>query len=43
MIGHQWPEPKSSAAGTRMMQLLELFQKMGFQINYLKHLITTFK
>ena len=32
MIGHQWPEPKSSAAGTRMMQLLELFQKMGFQI-----------
>jgi len=34
VIGHQWPEPKSSAAGTRMMQLLELFLEMDFQITY---------
>ena len=25
-----WPEPKSSAAGTRMLQLIALFQKQGF-------------
>ena len=34
VIGHQWPEPKSSAAGTRMMQLLELFLEMDFQITF---------
>lgn len=34
VIGHQWPEPKSSAAGTRMMQLLELFVEMDFQITF---------
>lgn len=30
IIGLVWPEPKSSAAGTRMLQLIELFQKQGF-------------
>jgi len=32
IIGHVWPEPKSSAAGSRMMQLIEGFQKEGFEI-----------
>ena len=32
IIGLVWPEPKSSAAGTRMLQLIELFQEQGFSI-----------
>lgn len=32
IIGFVLPEPKSSAAGTRMMQLIDLFQKYGYQI-----------
>lgn len=32
IIGLVWPEPQSSAAGTRMVQLIELFQKQGFNI-----------
>ena len=32
IIGLVWPEPKSSAAGTRMLQLIHLFQKQGFEI-----------
>jgi len=32
IIGFVWPEPKSTAAGTRMMQLIELFKKEGFKI-----------
>ncbi len=32
IIGLVWPEPKSSAAGTRMLQLIALFQKKGFAI-----------
>jgi glycosyltransferase involved in cell wall biosynthesis len=32
IIGLVWPEPKSSAAGTRMLQLIELFQKQGFSV-----------
>ncbi|MBL7932660.1 MAG: glycosyltransferase family 4 protein [Bacteroidia bacterium] len=31
-IGKVWPEPASSAAGTRMMQLIELFQSQNFEI-----------
>jgi glycosyltransferase involved in cell wall biosynthesis len=27
-----WPEPKSSAAGTRMLQLIELFQKQYYEV-----------
>lgn len=34
IIGFVWPEPKSSAAGTRMMQLIELFQQDGFEITF---------
>ena len=31
-IGLVWPEPKSSAAGTRSLQLLDLFQAQGYAI-----------
>lgn len=34
IIGLVWPEPKSSAAGSRMMQLIELFQSDGFEITF---------
>ena len=32
VIGYVWPEPKSSAAGTRMMQLLQLFARAQYKI-----------
>ncbi|WP_394758354.1 glycosyltransferase family 4 protein [Flavobacterium sp.] len=32
IIGLVWPEPKSSAAGTRMLQLIKLFQKQDYEI-----------
>ncbi len=32
IIGYVWPEPNSSAAGTRMMQLIALFQQQDWQI-----------
>ena len=34
IIGFVWPEPKSSAAGNRMMQLIELFQTNGYEITF---------
>lgn len=34
IIGFLWPEPKSSAAGSRMMQLIELFQREGYAITF---------
>lgn len=34
IIGFVWPEPKSSAAGNRMMQLIELFQKNDYEITF---------
>jgi O-antigen biosynthesis protein len=34
IIGFVWPEPKSSAAGSRMMQLIDLFQKDDYQITF---------
>lgn len=34
IIGLVWPEPKSSAAGTRMLQLLELFNEQHFDITF---------
>jgi len=34
IIGFVWPEPKSSAAGSRMMQLIELFQINGYEITF---------
>lgn len=34
IIGKVWPEPKSSAAGIRMVQLIKLFQGDGWQITF---------
>ncbi|HLT34053.1 MAG TPA: glycosyltransferase [Aquaticitalea sp.] len=34
IIGHVWPEPKSSAAGSRMMQLIETFQHKNYDITF---------
>lgn len=34
IIGFVWPEPKSSAAGSRMMQLIEAFQSFGYDITF---------
>ncbi len=33
-IGKVWPEPASSAAGTRMVQLLEAFAEQGYQLYF---------
>lgn len=35
VIGLHWPEPESTAAGLRMLQLLKLFQSYGYAITYL--------
>lgn len=32
VIGYVWPEPKSSAAGWRMLQLIGLFQQQGYHV-----------
>jgi glycosyltransferase involved in cell wall biosynthesis len=34
IIGFVWPEPNSSAAGTRMEQLLILFKEWGWKVTY---------
>lgn len=34
IIGYIWPEPSSSAAGARMMQLIEFFQKENYRITF---------
>ncbi|WP_405296537.1 glycosyltransferase [Algibacter sp. Ld11] len=34
IIGFVWPEPKSSAAGSRMMQLIETFQDQDYNITF---------
>ena len=34
IIGFVWPEPNSSAAGGRMMQLISLFQAQGYAITF---------
>lgn len=34
IIGFVWPEPKSSAAGSRMMQLIEIFQSFDYKITF---------
>ena len=34
IIGFVWPEPNSSAAGGRMMQLIVLFKKQGYTITF---------
>jgi len=34
VIGYVWPEPNSSAAGSRMMQLIQVFQKQLYSVTY---------
>jgi len=34
IIGFVWPEPTSTAAGSRMIQLIELFQKNNYNITF---------
>jgi glycosyltransferase involved in cell wall biosynthesis len=34
IIGFVWPEPNSSAAGSRMVQLIQLFQQNGFEVTF---------
>ncbi|MFD0837048.1 glycosyltransferase family 4 protein [Mariniflexile aquimaris] len=34
VIGFVWPEPQSSAAGSRMMQLIGFFQSQNYQITF---------
>lgn len=34
IIGFVWPEPTSSAAGTRMIQLVDLFLSKGYQVTF---------
>ena len=34
IIGYVWPEPQSSAAGTRMMELIKLFQDNEWQVTF---------
>lgn len=35
IIGSVWPEPNSTAAGNRMLQLISLFQNQGYEITFL--------
>ncbi|WP_445719257.1 glycosyltransferase family 4 protein [Flavobacterium sp.] len=35
IIGAVWPEPNSTAAGSRMLQLISLFQKQSYEITFL--------
>ncbi|MFT5846688.1 glycosyltransferase [Psychroserpens sp.] len=34
VIGFVWPEPKSSAAGSRMLQLISFFQSQDYQVTF---------
>tara|TARA_R110000868_G_scaffold67582_1_gene200411 strand:+ start:8603 stop:9892 length:1290 start_codon:yes stop_codon:yes gene_type:complete len=34
IIGFVWPEPNSSAAGARMMQLISLFKEEGYEVTF---------
>ncbi len=34
IIGYVWPEPNSSAAGSRMMQLIHFFQAQNYHISF---------
>lgn len=34
VIGYVWPEPASSAAGTRMLELVQLLLRMGYQVTF---------
>ena len=34
IVGYVWPEPKSSAAGTRMLELLQVFLQQGCRVTF---------
>lgn len=34
IVGFVWPEPRSSAAGKRMMQLIAMFRERGWQVTF---------
>jgi glycosyltransferase involved in cell wall biosynthesis len=34
IIGFVWPEPNSSAAGRRMVQLISIFKEQGFEVTF---------
>ena len=34
IIGFVWPEPNSSAAGGRMVQLISIFKEQGFEVTF---------
>jgi len=34
IIGHTWPEPNTTAAGVRMLQLIELFLEQQWTITF---------
>ncbi|MCW8832251.1 MAG: glycosyltransferase family 4 protein [Colwellia sp.] len=34
IIGYVWPEPNSSAAGSRMVQLINFFQQQDYQVSF---------
>lgn len=35
IIGSVWPEPQSTAAGSRMLQLISLFQEQGYEVTFM--------
>ncbi len=34
VIGNNWPEPTTTAAGSRMLQLLKIFQHDGYEVHF---------
>ncbi|MES2073753.1 MAG: glycosyltransferase [Pseudomonadota bacterium] len=34
IIGYVWPEPRSSAAGSRMMEFIQLFLQQGWRVSF---------
>lgn len=41
IIGYVWPEPNSSAAGSRMMQLIQTFRSQNWQVEFASPAQTT--
>jgi len=37
ILGKVWPEPNSSAAGTRMLQLIHFFKRNAYHVTFLSH------
>lgn len=34
IIGYVWPEPNSSAAGSRIMQIMDVFLRQGYEVHF---------